>query len=291
MRIADLRTRADQVQRRHRWLAFPYAVVKKFGEDSSGHLAVVITYYAFFSIFPLLLALASILGFVLHGNPAWQKTIENSALHHFPLISGPVPEHGSVLIVAVGIVLAVYSGLGVAKAAQQAWDVVYGVPRAERPGFVANNLRALRLVVVGGIGLVATTVVSTAVASGAAIGLHVGVGLSVLSIIVTLVLDTLLLAVVFRWLTSREVSFRAVLPGAALSEVAVGVLQALASAFIAHKLKDAKAAYGSFGTVIVVLSWFSLQSQVLLVSAQVNVVKQDRLWPRSMIDPAPPARP
>jgi len=160
------------------------------------------------------------------------------------------------------------------------------VPRAERPGFVANNLRALRLVVVGGVGLIVTTVGSTAVASGAAIGLHVGVALSVLSVVVTLALDTLLLAVVFRWLTSRDVSLRAVLPGAALSAVAFGVLQALASAFIAHKLKDAKAAYGSFGTVIVVLSWFSLQSQVLLVSAQVNVVKQDRLWPRSMNEPA-----
>ena len=41
----------------------------KFGEDSSGNLAVLITYYAFFSIFPLLLALSSVLGFVLAGHP------------------------------------------------------------------------------------------------------------------------------------------------------------------------------------------------------------------------------
>lgn len=286
MRISDLRHRVDEIQLGRRWLAFPYAVIKKFGEDSSSNLAVLITYYAFFSVFPLLLALASVLGFVLQGNPTWQTKIKTSAVHNFPLISGPVPKHGSIIVIVVGAVLAIYSGLGVAKTAQNAWDTVYCVPRTDRPGFLAKNLRALRLVVVGGIGLIATTVVSGSVASGSAIGLHVGPGLSVLSTVVTLVLNTLLFAVIFRWLTSREVTFRQVLPGAVLSAVALGILQAVASAFIAHKLKGAKATYGSFGAVIVLLSWFYLQSQVLLIAAQVNVVKQDRLWPRSLNEPA-----
>jgi YihY family inner membrane protein len=287
VRLSEVRNRVDEIQRDRRWLAFPYAVLKKFGEDSSGNLAVLITYYTFFSIFPLLLALSSVLGFVLHGHPAWQQTIENSAIHHFPLISGPVPKHGSVIIIVVGTALAIYSGLGIAKTAQNAWDVVYRVPKHERPGFVPKTLRALRLVVVGGLGLIATSIVSSTVASGSAIGLHVGPALTVLSMAVTLVLNTLLFAVIFRWLTSRDVSFRQVLPGAVLSAVALGILQAVAAAFIAHKLKGAKATYGSFGAVIVLLSWFYLQAQVLLLAAQVNVVWQDRLWPRSLNEPPP----
>ena len=291
MNVAELKRRIDDVQRSRRWLAFPYAVIKKFGDDSSSNLAVLITYYTFFSIFPLLLALFSVLGFVLHGNPSWQHRIETSALHNFPLIKGPLPKQGSVIIVVVGVVLALYSGLNVAKTAQNAWDTVYCVPKDERPGFVPKNLRALRLVVVGGLGLIATTVVSSAVASGSAIGLHVGFALSALSLVVTLILNSLLFAVVFRWLTVREVSFRQMLPGAVVSAVALGVLQALASAFIAHKLKGAKATYGSFGTVIVLLSWFYLQSQVLLLAAQINVVKQDKLWPRSLNEPPVEAAP
>jgi uncharacterized BrkB/YihY/UPF0761 family membrane protein len=35
--------------------------------------------------------------------------------------------------------------------------------------------------------------------------------------------------------------------------------------------------------VIVLLSWFFLQAQVLLLAVQVNVVKQDRKWPRSLV--------
>jgi membrane protein len=286
--VAGWRDRIDEIQRGRRWLAFPYAVIKKFGEDQSGNLAVLITYYTFFSIFPLLLALYSVLGFVLHGHPSWQLKIENGALHNFsqfPLIKGPLPKHGSVLIVIFGSLLALYSGLGVAKTAQNVWDIVYRVPQHQRPGFVPKNLRALRLVIVGGLGLIGTTVVSGAVASGSALGLHLGHGISVLGIVAALVLNTLLFTVVFRWLTVREVTFRQVLPGALLSAVALGILQAVVSALISHKLKSATATYGSAGAVLVLLSWFYLQSQVLLLAAQVNVVKQDKLWPRSLHEP------
>jgi YihY family inner membrane protein len=289
LNLSQLKGRADEIQRGRRWLAFPYAVIKKFGEDSSGNLAVVITYYAFFSIFPLLLALSSILGFVLNGHPSWQSKIHDSALHQFPLIKGPLPQHGSVLIVVIGTLLALYSGLAVAKAAENAWDTVYCVPKDQRPGFAPKNLRALRLVAVGGVGLIATTVVSSTVSSAGAIGVHIGPALSVLGIVLPLILNTVLFAVIFRWLTVRSVGLRDVLPGAALSAVALAILQAAASAFITHKLKGAKATYGSFGTVIVLLSWFYLQSQVLLLAAQVNVVRQDHLWPRSMTETESPS--
>jgi membrane protein len=57
--------RSDAFQRRHRWAGFPLAVVYKFSEDQGAYLAALITYYGFLSLFPLLLLLASVLGFVL----------------------------------------------------------------------------------------------------------------------------------------------------------------------------------------------------------------------------------
>src|SRR5947209_19702332 len=48
---------ADRVQRGHGVLGFPYAVVKKYGDDEGGRQAALITYYGFLSIFPLLLLL------------------------------------------------------------------------------------------------------------------------------------------------------------------------------------------------------------------------------------------
>jgi hypothetical protein len=53
--------KVNDYQRRHPWLGFPMGVAKKFGEDQAGNLAALISYYTFFSLFPLLLALVTIL--------------------------------------------------------------------------------------------------------------------------------------------------------------------------------------------------------------------------------------
>jgi uncharacterized BrkB/YihY/UPF0761 family membrane protein len=54
----------DTYQRAHRWLGFPLAVVYKFADDQGPYLAALITFYGFLSLFPLLLLLVTILGFV-----------------------------------------------------------------------------------------------------------------------------------------------------------------------------------------------------------------------------------
>ncbi|HEX3908516.1 MAG TPA: YihY/virulence factor BrkB family protein [Mycobacteriales bacterium] len=277
--------RIDDQQRAHRWLAFPFAVYKKFSDDQSGNLAVLITYYAFFSIFPLLIALASVMGFVLHGHPSEYRHVENDALANFPLINkAPLPKQGSALVVVFGVVLAVYSGLGVAKTAQTAWDTVYLVARTDQPGFVPKTLRALRLIVVGGLGLILTTLIAGIPASGKSVGLNLGWVATILGVALAVVLNALLFTTLFRWLTVRPVSFRDALPGGVIAAVSFAVLQTTATAFQTHKLASANATYGSFGSVIVLMSWFYLQSQAMLFAAQVNVVRQYRLWPRALTD-------
>jgi membrane protein len=66
--IERVARRLDAVQRRHKWLAFLFAVIKKFGEDDAGSKAALIAYYGFFSLFPLLLVFTTVLGFVLNGH-------------------------------------------------------------------------------------------------------------------------------------------------------------------------------------------------------------------------------
>src|SRR5262249_54111601 len=60
---------ADRLQRRHGVLGFPYAVVKKYGDDGGGREAALITYYGFLSLFPLLLLGVAVLSRVLASNP------------------------------------------------------------------------------------------------------------------------------------------------------------------------------------------------------------------------------
>ena len=59
--------RLDDVQIRHRNSAILFATIKKFSNDSAGNLAAMLTFYGFFSIFPLLLVFVTVLGYVLAG--------------------------------------------------------------------------------------------------------------------------------------------------------------------------------------------------------------------------------
>ena len=280
--------RLDGFQRGHAWFAFPFAVVKKFGEDQAGNLAALIAYYAIFSVFPLLLLLVTVLGFVLQGDSHLQQTVMGSALKQFPLIGSKQfqPLRGSIPALVVGGALALWSGLGIAKSAQTAFDTVYLVSHTDRPSFLWSTLRAVRLIVVGGLGFIVTTVLSSAVTSVHSIGgVHVGIGLRIVGVVVAVLLNAALFLLLFRWLTVRDVPWRAAAPGALLSAVALQVLQLAASAFIAQKLKGASPVYGNFAAVIVLLSWFYLQAQVVLLAVEVNIVKQYELWPRSLSDP------
>jgi membrane protein len=65
----------DAWQRRHPVGGFPTAVPKRFGEDQGSSLAALIAFYAFYSLFPLLLAFVSILGFVLEGDPSLRDDV------------------------------------------------------------------------------------------------------------------------------------------------------------------------------------------------------------------------
>ncbi|MDJ0107680.1 YhjD/YihY/BrkB family envelope integrity protein, partial [Rhodococcus erythropolis] len=73
--------RLDALQQKHPALGFPIAVLYKFLDDQGVYLAALIAYYGFVSLFPLLLLLSTILGFVLSGNPELQQQILDSALH------------------------------------------------------------------------------------------------------------------------------------------------------------------------------------------------------------------
>src|SRR5205809_4587229 len=93
----------DRFQQRHRMTAVTYAVVKKFGEERAGNLAALIAYYGFFSLFPLLLVLVSVLGLVLHGNPSLQESIVHSALSQFPVIGDQLQRNLDSLTTGNGV--------------------------------------------------------------------------------------------------------------------------------------------------------------------------------------------
>src|SRR3954465_16007575 len=86
----------DRLQPRHPAAGFPIAVVYKYVDDSGPFLAALITYYAFVSLFPLLLLSSTILGTVLAGNPELQEKLIDSALSQLPVVGEQLGEPQSL---------------------------------------------------------------------------------------------------------------------------------------------------------------------------------------------------
>src|SRR5450755_4606331 len=113
----------DRLQQRSPRLSFPAAVIKKFGDDQAGQLAALIAYYGFVSLFPLLLVLVTVLGFVLEGSPKTQASVLHSALGQFPIIGNQLQSNvhslkGSGIGLAIGLLGSLLAGLGITGATQ-----------------------------------------------------------------------------------------------------------------------------------------------------------------------------
>lgn len=261
------------------------AVLRNFSDQGAGNASALIAYWAFFSIFPLLLLFTAVLGFVLHGDPSAQASIEHSALKEFPIIGiHPAKLRGSGIALAVGIVGTLSAGLGVTSAVQNAFNHVYAIPHRSQPNFLIARWRGLKILVAAGL----LQVVST-VAAGAVSGGFGGLALTIAGILVSLLLDVCMFFIVFRFLIPNVVSTREIWPGIAAASVGWELLQALGGIYVRHVIKGASQTYGTFAIVIGLLAWLYLGARIVVYGAEINVVLTRRLWPRSLMAPPEPA--
>ncbi|MGN6252396.1 MAG: YihY/virulence factor BrkB family protein [Marmoricola sp.] len=290
-RIKHLLARVDRYQQQHRWLGIPFAVSKKFGEDQAGNLAALIAYYTFSSIFPLLLVLTTVLGFVLSSHPGARDAVLGSALDQFPIVGAQIGKqvhglHGSVLALVIGIAGAIWGGLGAANAAQTAFNSVYEVPMVHRPNIVFRTLRSLLLLLVVVLAVVVSTVLNGISTGGSTYGLDVlGPGLRILAAVLALAANIAIFSLAFRVLTVKDVTFKEVLPGAVFAAICWQVLQLVGGYYVGHTLSGAGQTYGTFAVVIALLAWLYLESQLVLVAAELNTVLRMKLYPRGLVDP------
>lgn len=273
--------RFDGYQQRHKGWAIPMAVIRKFGDDQAGNLAALIAYYAFFSIFPLLLVFTTILGFVLQGNTKLYNDVQTSVLGHFPgLQLGTHPLSGNVTALVLGLLASLWGGLGVTQAAQNAFDKVWAVPFKDRPNFVHSRLRGLLLLTCLGALFLASAVVTALVTT-----VFSGPLLKIGGYAITLSVNFWLYVAAFRFLTSATVPTRCLWLGAGVGAVFLEILQLVGGIYVSHVITHARETYGVFATVIGLLVWLHLLAQMTLYSAEINVVVMRRLWPRSLLGP------
>lgn len=286
--------RFDAFQRRHSWVALPVAVVYKFIDDRGAYLSALLTYYGLVSLFPLLLLAVTVLGYLLHDDPAAQQAVVSSALRNVPVLGDQIRDNvhtlsGSTVGLVVGVAVAVYGALGVTQAAQHALDEIWAVPRAERPSIWAAYGRGALVVLLVGLGMMLTAGLSTlATAAGAVTGLG-GLGRSVATL-AGVAVNIALFLTAYHLLPARRSPVRERWIGAVVAGASWQVLLSVGTWLVGTRLQGASAAYGFFGIVLGLLAWLYLAASIFVLCAELDSVLARRLHPRSLFSMYPDDR-
>ncbi len=273
-RIAD---RLDGIQRRVPPLAVLHGVLKKYGEDRGGQLAMILTYRGFFAAFPLLLAFVNVVGLLVQDDEELREELIRSTLGDVPIIGTEVLKAevgGSVTVVVASVLVSLWAGLGLLEALQELLNTVWGVPVYDRPNWFVRRARSLPAVVLLGGCLVLS-------GSRAWFDLS-GVGGAAVSVLIP-VLSGALAYLGLHWLLCRrKVPFEWQLPGAFLVGLSWYVLLFLAEWYVERYVVRASDTYGVFAVVFGLMSWAYLLGTMYLYGNELSSVLYEHRWPRSL---------
>jgi membrane protein len=267
---------------------------RRYSEDDGGFYAASLTYYTFFSIFPLLIFCASVLGYLAFLSRDFRESLLERGLEAVPLLSEILsPDSIDTLqqqrgtLAVVGLVLALYTGSGAIVALEHSLNKIYRV--LEEPGFLATRIRSFKW-----LGITAlAAVVSIGLGIAAQFAGNLIDGAAVVTIAVSLLVHALgaLLSVgifmaAFKLLPAIKQSWRDVAPGAIGAGVAFEILKSVGAWYLARGAGSRAQTFGAFEAAAALLVASYLLSQIVLLAAEVNAVLAERRSMRqSALDP------
>jgi membrane protein len=271
------RGRALAMRQRSPIVDLALRVLEGFQQHRTGRNAALVSHYGFLSVFPLMVVLTTILGFVLQNRKDLRKDIIDSALGNLPFVGAqiakdPASLRGSTVVLIVGLLAALWAGMKAFVAVQAALDDIHEIPLNRRSSFVHTRARAI-----GGIFVIGGAQVTTAFITSLVGVLEVGLLGQLALIVAAVAVNTVVLGLTYRWLCSVTDPWRHVLPGAIGGGVLFAILQLLGTTIVTRAIANASPVYGTFASVIGVLTWLSLHATIALVGADLNQVLAARV--------------
>jgi membrane protein len=232
--------------------------------------AAVVAYFGFISVFPLFIVFTTVLGILLRNRPEWQESIVDSALANLPFIgqqlsTDPASLGGSPWVVVVGLLTALWAGLKAFVAIHGGLDDTAEIDVDARANGAVQRAHSLVGIIIIAIGLVTTTVFTSLVATESLPRLS-----WLAAVVVSLVVNSGIIAFTYQWLCSERRPLRRVWRGAALAGSGFAILQLLSTTLVARSLSNASSVYGSFATVIALLLWMSLHANAAFLGDELN---------------------
>ena len=236
----------------------------------SGRNASLLSFYTFLSIFPLMLAGAVILGLVLDGNMELQERIIDGAASEIPVIGAELEKdpdalNGSVWVMIIGLAGALWSSTKAFVGLQGALDDTWEVHVDERAGLPVQRGRALLGIVILGAAQVGNIVIAAVITAADVPGIGQFGAMAGAFLV-----NVLVLAAMYRFLTSASPSWSEVWPGAIMAGVIFTALQHFGPRIVNRITENAGDTYGTFAVVLGLITWLGFLAIGGLMAAELN---------------------
>lgn len=273
----------DLIQSKHPVLAFPIAVIKKYGDDQAGNQAALLTYYGFLALFPLLLVATTILQILAFNNLHFQTDVVNALTGNSSTLGNQLTTHiqslhRNGLALLVGLLFLLYGARGVASVFRNGSNQVWGITRSHMLGFPNSIIKDITTIVFGGLGLfVAAGITGTVTTYGNSPFWWL------LSYIADAIVLYLVFNVLFNLVLVGKIATKEIHLASLFTAIGLVTMQILGAYILGRVLKNLDALYSTFAVSLGLLFWIYLQSQIVYYSMEIALVKSRKLWPIKII--------
>ena len=253
------------------WFGRALDVQDRFGEINGGFAASAITITVFLAIFPLLLVVVSVIGYLNAGN----ADLASDLIEKLDLTGPAARTLTDALDTAsqsrqaasiIGLLGLAWAGSALAVALQEG----VRLPWQERSQGLKDRFVGIGWLVVAFVGL-ALLLAASGVLAFLPSWVPVGVA-AALSVVVNLAVSAVFFAWLFWGLGTRRMGWRHLLPGALVAAVGFEVLGLIGTVYVPQLVSRSSALYGSIGIVFAILAWLALFARLLVYASTLNAV-------------------
>jgi membrane protein len=273
-----LKTRYDRVRTylaELLWFRFGMALIRKIGDDDVSNLAAGIAYYAFLSLFPLLLSLLIFMSWILPSDAviAQLETFFSQFIPGSPdLVKNSLQEFTGfrTALGVVSIVGLVWSATGVfsatSNAINRAWEISY-----KHPLYIKKPKEILLVLGTGLLflsSLAASTILSLLDRWQFPISdflVHLG------TLAVAFVFSLLVFLLLNKLLPALWIGWKHIWPGALISTALFEIAKTFFVIYVntSHSYHEI---YGSIASIIILLVWIYYSAFIILLGAEFNAL-------------------
>jgi membrane protein len=265
----------------HAWLGIFKNAATAFVDDYALRLSAALAYYSIFSLAPLLVITLGIAGLFLHDKAATGQLYDQLAGYVGPksaavlqamVESASKPKTG-VIATVLGSIALLFGASGVLGQLKDALNTIWEVRQKKGAGigyFIRTKFLNFGMVLVVGLLLLVSLVLSTFLATlnqNFSEALHLPAWVwTILGFVVSLGLETVLFALIFKVLPDAKIRWRDVWWGALITALLFELGKWALSWYLGRQ--GAEDAYGPASAVVLLILWVYYASCIMLYGAE-----------------------